>query len=98
MKITVLNQFDHYLMNKGLSQKTRVSILKAVKQFDQWSANENIQEVNSATFADILLYIKKCSSAGNARKTISLKVLFLRHFYDFVMQEGQIQENPATGI
>lgn len=98
MEKSILIRFDYHLMNKGYSEKSRASIQKGVRQFEKWAIGENIEEIISVTYADVLLYIKYCTAQGNVKKTISLKLLFLRHYYDFLMKESQMTENPVTGI
>jgi integrase/recombinase XerD len=98
MKPAIQNQFDQYLTGKGHTLKTRQSIIKEVRQFEKWATSENIGEISSVTYADVLLYIKHCTGKGNVKKTISLKLLFLRHLYDFLLKDGQVRENPLTGI
>ncbi len=98
MQQNILTQFDLYLTGKGFSNKTKSNILHAVTQFERWTVIQNLKEINSTTYGDILFYIKYCNAIGNKKKTVYMKLLFLRHFFDYLLKEKIIDENPVAGI
>jgi integrase/recombinase XerD len=98
MKSLFLTQFDDYLMSNEYSKASRESILKAVLQFENWMAAKNIENFGSVAYADMLNYMKHCTANNNSRKTIYLKLLFIRHFYNWLLKAGTISENPAANI
>lgn len=94
----ILIRFEYYLMDKGYSNKTRMNIMHEVEQFDKWAACQKIKQMISTTYADMLLYIKHCNTIGNQKKTIYLKLLFLRYFFDYLVKEKHATENPVLNI
>jgi integrase/recombinase XerD len=94
----IMKPFEEYLAAKGHSEKTRASIIKGVRQFETWAFSQHFKRIDSAGYPEILLYIKHCTASGNAKKTISLKLLFLRHYFDFLVKTGHVNDNPVEGI
>ncbi|MBS1598420.1 MAG: tyrosine-type recombinase/integrase [Bacteroidetes bacterium] len=94
----ILIQFQYYLMDKGYSNKTRMNVMHEVKQFDKWGAYQKIRKIIGTNYTDMLLYIKHCNAIGNQKKTIYLKLLFLRYFFDYLIREKHATENPVANI
>ncbi|MDR3711312.1 MAG: site-specific integrase [Puia sp.] len=93
-----LKRFEDYLAAKGHSKKTGASVVKGVRQFEKWAISQPFKKTVNATYSEILLYIKHCTTSGNAKKTVSLKLLFLRHYYEFLVKTGQATQNPVEGM
>lgn len=91
-------QFDYYLYQKKLSEATRKSIIKQVNAFLQWMEQESIKDVAEVNYNDIMAYVKHCSSSGNVQKTISINLIFLNHYFMWLVKEEEIKENPVSNI
>lgn len=91
-------QFDYYLYHKRLSEATRKSIIKQVNAFLHWMEQESIKDVAEVNYNDIMAYVKRCSSSGNVQKTISINLIFLNHYFMWLVKEEEIKENPVSNI
>ncbi len=91
-------QFDYYLYGKRLSEASRKSIIKQVNTFYQWIEEQSIPDITEVGYNDIMAYVKHCKSAGNTPKTIALKLIFLNHYFIWLIKQGEIKENPVSSI
>ncbi|PIW04742.1 MAG: hypothetical protein COW40_08235, partial [Cytophagales bacterium CG17_big_fil_post_rev_8_21_14_2_50_40_13] len=51
-----------------------------------------------ATYNDLLLYMKDCTRKGAKKRTVQHYINTLKHYYDHLVEEGQIETNPAEEI
>ncbi len=91
-------QFDYYLYGKRLSEASRKSIIKQVNAFLLWMEGQSIPDVTAISYNDIMAYVKHCSSSGNTQKTIALKLIFLNHYFMWLVKEEEVKENPVSNI
>jgi integrase/recombinase XerD len=93
-----MNKFKEWLQIKGYSSKTVDTIIKAVEYFIAWSENENITDVSETTHNDIIAYIQHYNIKGTGRKTIAHYILHLKKYFDWLMSEGEVNDNPCSNI
>jgi len=55
-------------------------------------------EPENGSYADVLAYMKYCQKNGVSQQTIQKYVIIIRHFYDHLIEQKQIEINPASGI
>jgi len=89
--------FEHYLRKQGQSPKSTASCEAAVRLFTEWMKEQSIDPVQGS-YADVLAYMKHCQKKGTAQRTVQNYVNMVRHFYDHLIEQGQIESNPAAGI
>jgi len=89
--------FTEYLTIKGYSPKTRNSIVNTVKRFALWSNTEGI-ELENISYNDILAYMSLCNKQGNKQITIACTVNCIKHYYDYLISEKAIIENPCSNV
>ncbi|MEW5784891.1 MAG: site-specific tyrosine recombinase XerD [Bacillota bacterium] len=91
-----LDEFSHYLsVEKGLSQNTLESYRRDLKKFLSFLRKEKINMPAAVNRAAITRYLNALKQAGNAPSTISRNIASIRSFFNFLMQEGLLEENPA---
>mgnify|MGYP003841731037 FL=1 len=93
----LINQFNDYLLDKNQVLNTRNGNIKTLINYLAWLQKENIQPAE-AIHTDIMEYINYCQEKGNKKTTINRKLLSLRHFYDYLIEEHKITLNPLTEI
>lgn len=89
--------FTEYLTIKGYSPKSRNSITNTVKRFSLWTETEGIEMANIA-YNDILAYVNLCQKQGNIQRTIACTVNCIKRYYDYLINEKEIIENPCSNI
>jgi site-specific recombinase XerD len=89
--------FETYLKSKGFTRKSIASRMMIFSQFRKWLEVENM-EADQITYNDLLLFMKHCQQKGRKQKTIQHYMVVIRHFYDHLLQEEIITDNPASNI
>lgn len=93
-----MEQFKDYLQLKGYSSATITTILKYIEYFIRWCDAENITDPTEVTHNDVMAYVRYCGDRGVGKKTTAGYVLYLRRYYDYLIGEGQMTDNPCSDI
>lgn len=89
--------FNHYLKKLGQSRTSIASCETAVNLFLNWMKKQSI-EPDQGSYSDVLAYMKYCQKNGTTQRTIQNYLNMIRHFYDHLIEQKQIEVNPVTGI
>ena len=93
-----MNKFKEWLQIKGYSSTTVATVLKAVEYFIAWSARENITDITETSHNDIIAYIQHYHIKGTGKKTIAHYVLHLKKYFDWLISEEEVKDNPCSNI
>lgn len=98
MSNSLIFSFESYLHNKAYRLETVRGHSNTVKGYLTWlTAQEVPYEV--AGYQDILSYIKACRNNKNIDRTINLKLISLKHFYAYLIQEKiYLAINPVAEL
>ena len=91
---TYLNKFGEWLIIQGRSSTTAGSYCAAVKRFLEWLDKQNIETENTS-YNDVLAYVHYLKNKGCKQRTQQVTVGALKHFFNFLISEETIEENPA---
>jgi len=89
--------FNTYLKKLEQSTKSIASCETAVKLFLNWMKKQSI-EPEQGSYADVLAYMKYCQKKGTTQRTVQNYLNMIKHYYDHLIDEKQIEINPVTGI
>lgn len=92
------NKFREWLMIKGYTSRTIETIIKAVDYFLLWAEKENITGIAGTTHNDIIAYIQYYNLKGTGKKTIAHYIMHLKKYFDWLMSEDQVTDNPCSSI
>jgi site-specific recombinase XerD len=92
------NKFKEWLIIKGYSSNTIETIVRAAELFMVWCEKENIAAIMECTHNDILAYVQHCNLKGTGKKTIAHYIMHLRKYFDWLMSEGEVNDNPCSNI
>ncbi len=92
------NKFKEWLQIKGYSSTTVATIIKAVGYFLLWAGKENINDVAETSHNDIIAYIQHYNLRGTGRKTIAHYILHLRKYFEWLISENEVADNPCYNI
>ena len=93
-----MEKFKEWLQIKGYSSKTIETIIKATEYFLAWTEKENISDVTETTHNDIIAYIQHYNIKGTGKKTIAHYIMHLKKYFDWLMNEGEVNDNPCSNI
>lgn len=92
------SKFTEWMLLKKYSPKTTETTVRIVEYFRGWAATENIFEAEEITYQDAMMFISWSSKHGASQKTIANYLNHIRKFYQFLISEGMIKENPVAHI
>lgn len=91
------DSFESYLKSKRFTHKSIKSRKTVIKLYCDWLDKENL-EAESISYNDLLLYMKHRSRKGTSQKTIQHYIGTIKHYYDHLVREGKIINNPASEV
>jgi len=92
---SLLGDFIHYLyVEKGLSQNTLESYQRDISSFLDFlqKHKRDVRQVDRKLVAD---YLKHLREKGQATSTVSRNMASLRSFYQFLVEENYLEDNPT---
>ena len=92
-----MNDFEKYLEQRDLSKSTIKCYNTEVMEFIVWCDIQNI-EVETSTSTEVTSYLKHLQNKGQHNKTRNINLNILNHFFDWQIQAGQREDNPARHI
>jgi integrase/recombinase XerD len=60
--------------------------------------NKQAIQPEQGSYADVLAYMKYCQRNGTTQRTIQNYLNMIKHFYNHLIEQKQIEVNPVTGI
>jgi site-specific recombinase XerD len=89
--------FTNYLKKQDMTKGSIASCEAAVNVFLNWMKKQSI-EPEQGSYTDVLAYMKHCQKNGATQRTIQNYLNMIKHFYRYLIEQGQIEINPVTGI
>ena len=93
-----MNKFKEWLIIKGYSSSTVETIIKAVEYFIVWAEKENITDISQTSHNDVIAYIQHRNLKGTGKKTTAHYIMQIRKYFDWLMSEGEVNDNPCSNI
>jgi site-specific recombinase XerD len=94
----MMEKFKEWLIVKGYSSTSIATMAKAVAYFMVWAEKENITDITATTHNDVVAYIQHYNIKGTGKKTIAHYVMHLKKYFDWLMSEGEVGDNPCSNI
>ena len=93
-----LSGYERFLTEeKKASPNTLSSYLRDVRQYLDWLGEKGISPTQ-AVHADVEAYTRSMTARGKSAATVTRSQASLKSFYSWMMEIGQIGENPARGL
>lgn len=93
-----MDKFKEWLMIKGYTSRTVETIIKAVEYFTAWCEQQNISEIAEISHNDVIAYVQHYNLKGTTKKTIAQYIMHLKKYFDWLMSEGAVADNPCSSI
>lgn len=93
-----MNKFKEWLQIKGYTSRTIETIIKTANYFLQWCEQQNINEVAEVSHNDMIAYVQHYNLKGTGKKTIAHYILHVKKYFDWLMSEGAVTDNPCSTI
>lgn len=89
--------FSQYLKRKQFASSTIEVSERVLRNYFEWLDKENLK-VELVTYNDLLIYMKDSGRKGAKKRTVQYYVNTLKHYYEHLIEEGEIVTNPAEEI
>lgn len=96
METLLLKGFEVWL-NKRYRMNTVRGMVKSTENFKLWCESENIQ-TEKTTYNELLSFVSHCTANGNKKGTVNQKISTLKQFYNYLIEIGEREENPAMEL
>ena len=95
----IIKEYSDYIMEeKGLTSNTLEAYTRDIEQFVDYLDNNNISnltKVNQTIMITYLLYLQKL---GRASSTISRNLASIRCFYQYLLNNDLVKEDPTYNL
>ncbi len=98
MDLAVSGFLDHLIVDRGLARLTLESYGSDMKDFTRFVVTRGTCKVAGICREDLLMYLAALDRRGFSARTRARKVSCIRSFFRFLMETGQIAENPSDLI
>jgi site-specific recombinase XerD len=92
------SKFKEWMILKKYSPSTAVTTIQITEYFKKWAAGESVTELEEICYQDAMMFIQWSSKHGASQKTIANYLSHIRKFYQFLISEGAVKENPVAHI
>ena len=94
-----VNQFINYLdVERGLAQNTLESYGRDLHQFENYLQNSNMGMLKDSNRTIIITYLGSLQSKGRAVSTISRNLAAIKSFYQYLVRERYLENDPAAKL
>ena len=95
----VLAQYRDYLTTeRAASENTMSSYMRDLRQLQDYLHQAKGSTLSAVSEADLRAYIEHLREAGKSVSTIARNIASWKNFYQYLIQQNIIQENPARGL
>ncbi len=94
-----IEQFIDYLKNeKKMAANSLDAYGRDIREFNSFLSERGTGGLLEATSTDVVAYLNKLKAAGRSPSTVNRKMASIRTFYNYLLDEKFISDNPARGI
>jgi len=98
MDLAVSGYLDHLIVDRGLARLTIESYGSDMKDFCRFLVRRGVQNPVHIGRENLLMYLAFLDHRGFSARTRARKVSCMKSFFGFLMESGQIKENPSDQI
>lgn len=89
-------ELANYLKSRGFAATTIKTHISKISHFKQWCKGNDINE-DWMDYKGFISYVKELKKTNNPR-SINLQVNTIKHYYQYKIAKGEVEENPIEGI
>jgi integrase/recombinase XerD len=94
-----VDQFINYLaVDRGLAKNTLESYGRDLRQFQTYLQNGKFEDIKDSSRTTIVDYLNTLKSQGKAVSTISRNIAALKSFYQYLVKENYLEQDPAEKL
>ncbi len=95
----LINEYTIYMGNNSdTSKNTMNSYIGDIGGYGDYLNNEDIKDIKKTNKTIVLKYLMKLQKDGKATSTIARNISSIRSFYQFLLNNGYISEDPMINL
>ncbi|MBC1397426.1 tyrosine recombinase XerC [Listeria fleischmannii] len=95
----IVGMFMSYIQNeRNYSENTRLAYHDDILDFQTFLNQQHILNYQDVDYLSIRLYLTELKRENYSRSSISRKISSLRSFYNFMLREEIVENNPFTSV
>ncbi len=98
MELTIMGFLDHTLVNRGLAHLTMESYSSDLRDFSSFLKSRDIKAPSKIEREHILLFLELLNRQKLSTRTRARRLSCLRGFFKFLMDTGEVSQNPSEHI
>ena len=99
MKDKIMTEYvDHMKNEKNLTLNTLEAYTRDIKLFKEYLLNNEIDKLKNANKTLIITYLMSLQKKGRATSTISRNLASIRSFYQYLLNNNIISEDPTLNL
>jgi Site-specific recombinase XerD len=84
--------------NKKVSSNTIEAYKQDMYEFQRFLSSRGISSLKDATNTTVVAYLMELKNDGKAKATVNRKLSSMRAFYRFLVNNGEVKDNPTEDI
>lgn len=94
-----IQSFAEYLHNrKNTSYNTEISYQRDLKKLNEYLKNRGISGPEAVREADLQVYLKELKNENYASATVSRNTATIRAFFQYLLKQGILKEDPSENL
>ena len=94
-----IQSFTEYLHNrKNTSYNTEISYQRDLKKLNEYLKNRGISGPEAVREADLQAYLKELKNENYASATVSRNTATIRAFFQYLLKQGILKEDPSENL
>ena len=89
---------DYIMLERGLSENTRVSYERDLEEFAEFLEKKGMRELGEATRDGIVDFLADGRDKGLSTATLARRLVAIRVFFRHWAEEGELEDNPADAL
>ncbi|OOF57598.1 tyrosine recombinase XerC [Rodentibacter myodis] len=98
MQAELQSYWDYLRIERQVSPHTLANYQRQLEAVQKLLAEQNIQQWQQVTPSVVRFVLAQSKKLGLKEKSLALRLSALRQFFSYLVQQGKLKANPATGI
>lgn len=92
-------EFVQYLQKeKRMAKNTLEAYRRDVLHFISFEGSRGITDVSDTSSTDIIAYLHNLKAKGKSASTVNRKLASIRSYFNYLLKQGSVSDNPTSGI
>lgn len=95
----IVTEYINYIRDeKGLTENTLEAYIRDIKSFKEYMKDNEIEGFNNANKTIVITYLMNLQKKGRATSTISRNLASIRSFFQYLLNQNLVKEDPTLNL